>query len=367
MNQENIYSIALSLIPGLGPKTLTKLIEKYGNAENICRLSMEDFYKEPLNTRKFKINFLEQIELAKKEIDFCDKYNINIVNYLEPHYPKYLKEIDDFPIVLYYKGNLEVLNGKNLAIVGTRNATTYGKTFLEQNLSDRDLVRGLNIISGFALGIDSIAHQMCLKYQVPTTAVLPLSLKELYPKENTYMAQKIIDQGGLLLTESNSGEQYNKGLFPRRNRIIASLSDALLVVESDLKGGSMISAKIAFDYNKSVFALSGKSTDRYSRGCNELIKQNMASLVNSFEDVYREMNWRKTDKSTIMAQQDLIDKLPIEKKNIFQTIEKNPEISLELLGDKLKIELTELHGHLLDLELDNLVKKLPGNQYQVCL
>ena len=282
MNTETLkYQIALTLIPGVGDVLAKNLISYCGSAEEVFKQKKAQLFKIPdigpvIAESIVKFNSFKR---AEEEIKFIEKYKIQPLFYLDKTYPERLKQCYDSPPLLYYKGNVELNQTKILAIVGTRKASDYGKAITEEIISGLSQ-EGILIISGLAYGIDIYAHKAALKNNLNTIGVVGHGLDTIYPAIHKPVAEKMINQGGIL-TEFMSKTKMSPENFPARNRIVAGISDAVLIVEAAEKGGALITAEIANSYNRDVFAIPGRSIDTVSRGCNYLIKSNKAALVES--------------------------------------------------------------------------------------
>ncbi|HDR51848.1 MAG TPA: DNA-protecting protein DprA, partial [Mariniphaga anaerophila] len=277
---ELFYKIAISMVPGIGGVLARNLVAYSGSAEQVFSESFKSLVKIPgigeVNAKRIKSDGVFQ--KAEKELEFIQKYKIDVRFYTDKNYPRRLKPCPDAPIVLYSKGNMNLDEQRIVSIVGTRNATDYGKTICEQ------LVQGFAernhpvlVVSGLAYGIDIHAHKMALKYNVPTVGVVGHGLDKIYPSLHADTARKMLQSGGLV-SDFPSGTKIDPPNFIRRNRIIAGLADATIVVESAEKGGALITADIASSYNRDVFAFPGRVDETYSRGCNRLIRLSGASL-----------------------------------------------------------------------------------------
>ena len=291
MTDDLLYQIGISLIPGIGVVNAKKLIAYCGDAEAVFKASKKSLMKIPGMGSALANNVLNQTVLhrAEEEIKFIFQYNIKPLYYKDEAYPQRLLNCYDHPIMLYYKGNADLNEKRILAVVGTRRATTYGQNRCEE------IIKGLAkkevlVISGLAYGIDSCAHRKALYNKLPTVGVLGHGLDKLYPAQNRKLAENMLETGGLL-TEYISKTIPDRENFPKRNRIVAGMSDAVLVVESDKRGGALITAEMGNSYNRDVFALPGKVGDRFSRGCNFLIKTNKAFLTESATDIAYIMGW----------------------------------------------------------------------------
>ncbi|MGZ3846943.1 MAG: DNA-processing protein DprA, partial [Flavisolibacter sp.] len=286
MNSELLNQLALTLVPNVGDVQAKVLVNHFGDATSIFKarksaLEKIDGIRGPAAT---SIKEFKDFHLAEEELKFIEKYKIKTLFLNDPAYPKRLLNCYDSPTLLFYKGSADLNVSKVLAIVGTRSNTEYGKQFTEQLVQDLS-AEDILIVSGLAHGIDAIAHRAALKNNLPTVGVVGHGLDKIYPYENTNLAKEMIKQGGGLLTEFFSGSKPDKHNFPLRNRIVAGISDATIVVETDIKGGSMITAKLADAYNRDVFAVPGRSSDKASSGCNHLIKYNKAILLTDAEEL----------------------------------------------------------------------------------
>ncbi len=362
-NSNSTYLITLSLTPGIGPITARKLLSVYDNAENIFKDGISNLKKRQIINSSLvdKLFSKEVMENAEKELKFINKHNIQVLVFNDEEYPYRLKNCPDAPIVLYSKGNIKYNELKVISIVGTRRSTEYGKEFtskLVENLKSEPII----IVSGLAHGIDTYAHQFAVKNELPTIAVLGHGLQMIYPAANKALAKQIIENGSLL-TEFSSQSIPDKENFPRRNRIIAGLADAVIVVEANIKGGALITAEIATSYNRDVFAIPGKTTDTYSKGCNWLIKTNKAGLITSAEDLYYNMNWefqhaKKTTKQTSFI-------LTEDEEKIFRILHEYGQSNIDFICNTSLFSLNKVASVLLQMEISGIIKSLPGKMYRL--
>ncbi len=365
MNQEEIlYALALKLTTGIGDVTVKKIIEQTGSAKTAWLTKKQDLAVAIQQKNILKSNLGDDaiLELAKKELDFLQKNNYQLYYYLNQDYPSLLKETPDAPLLLFAKGNVkEALNNSLLSIVGTRNCTPYGKDFLVQLMKDLGEY-SITYVSGLAYGIDKIVHEEALKNNYPTIGVVAHGLQTLYPSVHKNIASNMLVNGGIL-TEYTSLEAMHPTFFINRNRIIAGLSKATLIIESDFKGGSLATANFANDYNREVLALPGKTTDKYSTGCNNLIKQNKAMLFSTAEDVLNALNLIKKKKEVVKKELFVVLEEP--HNTIFELIAKDEKLHLDQLSLALNLPTYKLMPILLDLELKDLIKTLSGSYYQL--
>ena len=354
--QKLFYTLALSNVPHLGPIRFRKLIEKFGSAEIAFRTPISK-WELPI---RFSFDTKKQTEFLKKaerELSDALQHKIEIVSFECEQYPKRLKYFDDAPVFLFKRGNAEVNPSRTLGIVGTRNATAYGRSFCNEliaSLRELDVV----VISGLALGIDTQAHTSALENNMVTWACIANGHENIYPKENKKLVRRI-EESGLVFSELAPTVKAEREYFQTRNRCIAALSDALLIVESAAKGGALVTANFANDFNKEVFALPGRANDAFSKGCNNLIRQQKAHLVTSAEDLCMLMDWKLDAKST----QLVIPELSSEETKIFNLLRREHALELDVL--KWKFEGENLALHLLRLELKGVVRCLPGNKVEL--
>ncbi|RYG08220.1 MAG: DNA-protecting protein DprA, partial [Chitinophagaceae bacterium] len=286
-----IHKIALTLIKGVGSMLSKNLLLHFGDAEAVFKASFAQLMKvDGIGEKTAKsILHTDAVTLAEKEIEFLEKHQIKLLFYTDEGYPKRLKNCYDAPILLYYKGTSDLNHPRVISIVGTRNATSYGKTLCKQ-LTEMLKPYDVLIVSGLAHGIDAAAHKECVQAEVPTVGVLGHGLDRIYPAVHRELAAKMIKNGGLL-TEFLPGSNPDRENFPKRNRIIAGMADVTVVIEASIKGGALITAEIANSYNRDVYAFPGRVSDEFSEGCNFLIKTNRAGLINHPKDLIYYLGW----------------------------------------------------------------------------
>lgn len=368
IQNEEFHLLALQSIEGLGAIKSNILLNHYQSATSIFNLSKKELTDIGNGISK---SIVEQIinkssfVKAENEYEFCQKNNIEIISSMNTLYPARLKHLQDKPHIIFKKGEIYPLIKRSLAIVGTRKSTEYGHRFLENLFEELKTVKDLAIISGLALGIDQKAHSLSVKHKIPTIGVMGLALDKIYPTQNYNLAQSMLKEGGGWMTETSSQDKLVQGLFPKRNRLIAGLCDAILVVETDIKGGSVITAHLANDYERDIFALPGRTTDAQSRGCNDLIQKNIATMVNSPTDIIEYMAWNtKTNKKVPKAMEIDFEGTSNQKK-VIECIRITPRIEFEKLLIETGIEHGPLVEILLGLELDEMINTLPGNKYEL--
>ncbi len=361
-----LHQIAISLIPGIGSNLAKNLIAYCGGVEAVFQASEKELSRVPGIGKNLssKIRNTNVFERAEKELKFVEDKKIQLLFYTDKNYPQRLKSCSDAPLILFYKGSQPLNTSKLLSIVGTRRITAYGREVCNKiihDLKELDVI----IVSGMAYGADTCAHKAALEHGLNTIGVFAHGLDMVYPGVNRALAATMIHRGGLL-TEFYSGTTPNKENFPRRNRIVAGMSDATLVIESGQKGGALITAEIAGSYNKDVFAVPGRIGDKLSIGTNNLIKKNKAALVESAEDIIYYMNWGTIQtKSKLSKQTRLLLTLSPEEEAVIEALEKNNLMEVDQLEESLGICGSQLAGTLLNLEFQNVIKCLPGKIYKL--
>jgi len=361
---ELLYQIALTLIPGIGDINGKRLVSYCGGIEAVFNENKAALLKIPgigPITLKSILN-KSVFSQAEKEIRFIEKFNIQTFFYLEKNYPHRLKNCEDGPIMLYYKGNSDLNSTRILSIVGTRKASPYGKRMCKEVIEDlKD--SEVTIVSGLAYGIDTQAHKNAVVQGLPTIGVLAHGLDWMYPAANRVLAGKMLKNGGLL-TEFRSDTNPDRENFPRRNRIIAGLSDAVLVIESALKGGALITAEIANSYNRDVFAIPGRTNDPYSQGCNFLVKTNRAALIQSAKDIQYILNWDDEEKSSFKQKKIFFD-FNTEEQTIVDLLKENEILGIDQIGIKANFPISKVASTLLNLEFQGVIQCLPGKVFKL--
>ena len=367
ISNEKLYQVALTLLPGVGSILAKNLVAYCGSAENVFKASKTKLEKIPLvgKERAEAIAGADVMKEAEEELKFIEKYNIQPLFFTDKNYPYRLKECADSPVLLYYKGNADLNVERIIGVVGTRRITDYGKETTKKLLAD---LAGQNIlvVSGLAYGIDAAAHQAALENNLQTVGVLGHGLNTIYPKQNKATATKMVSQGGLL-SEYKSTDEMHPSNFPNRNRIVAGMCDALIVVESAKEGGAVITANIANSYNRDVFAYPGKSTDRFSSGCNFLIKTFKAKLIEDADDLLREMNWQNKEegKKSKPQQRQLALTLNDNEQIIYNLINEKVELAIDELAAGTQMNVSSLAATLLEMEMNSIIVSLPGKRYKL--
>jgi len=367
MTEDLKYKIALSLIPKVGHVIAKKLVSYVGSFEGVFKQSKSNLLKIPGigEILASSITNTDALLKADEEIEFIKKNKITTTFYLDKEYPERLKYCEDAPILIYTKGDVNFNNRKVLSVVGTRKATVNGISFCEKLITQL-VERNHNplIVSGLAYGIDAVAHSTAIANNLETIAVLGHGLDIIYPASHKKLARDIINSGALV-TDFPSKSIRDKNNFVKRNRIIAGLADATIVVESGAKGGSLVTADIAHSYNRDVFAVPGRLTDPYSIGCNNLIKINRAAMLTSVEDIEYLLGWDVEEKNKEVVQRNLFVELSDEEKYIANILSKEEGLSIDLICLKSNMSTSKVSPLLLNLEFKGIVKPLPGKMYKL--
>ncbi len=360
------YKIALSLVPGIGGVLARNLIAYTGSVEGVFSEPLNSLKKIPgigeVNARRIKN--ADVLGRAEKEVEFIKKHNISTYFYTDKNYPRRLKSCGDAPILIYSKGVMNLNEQRVISIVGTRNATDYGKQVCDaliQKFAERNYK--ILVVSGLAYGIDIQAHKSALKYNIPTVGVVGHGLDNLYPGLHRETARKMIENGGLV-TDFISNTKIEPTNFLRRNRIIAGLADATIVVESAKKGGALVTADIAASYNRDVFAFPGRAGDIYSKGCNQLIKNSGAALLEGIDDLEYFMNWENSEKEKII-QSSLFVELDKQEQKIVDLLQKEGELFIDQISAEMELTSSRISTILLNLEFKNVITVLPGQIYKL--
>ena len=359
MNPNLLPLLALTYVPRLGPINQRKIL-KTVEADQIWHLSPKEL-KAIFRNRTDLIRYFQTNEcfaLAQKEMDYCEKHGIEILSYQDISYPEKLRNCSDAPLVLFKKGNYNFDNKLHIGIVGTRQMTSYGKKFIEKLVEDLS-TQNIAFVSGLAYGCDIEAHRNCLKYQIPNLAVLAHGLNRISPAPHKKEAKEICENGALL-TEYSTFHNAEPLNFVLRNRIIAGLCDAVIVVESDKRGGALATANYANSYNREVFAVPGRIEDRLSFGCNELIQSNQAYMIRDANDLLNYFNLKINPKP---IQKELFIDLNSDQDLVYQFLVKSGKKHIDEIALSLQIPLYKLNSVLLELELMGLIKPFSGKLY----
>ena len=365
-DEELKYAIALTQIPGVGDVIAKSLISYCGGVEQVFKKKKSHLLKVPGVGPLIAdaVASFADFSAAEKEVQFIHKHKIQPIFFTEENYSQALKQVADSPILLFLKGNCNLNEGKFISIVGTRHATDYGKEWTEKFVEEISVYNPV-IVSGLAFGIDIAAHKAALKHNLKTIAVLGHALNTIYPGQHRGTAEKMVEQGGLL-TDFSTADDFIKENFPERNRIVAGMCEAIIVVESGAKGGALITAEIAASYNKDVFAVPGRVSDNFSKGCNYLIKQNKAAMLESAEDFIAMMNW-KTDevKSEKVKQREILFDLEPNEQTVVDVLKQKENVHIDELMHTASLTSSQFAATLLNLELKGVIKVMPGKMYRL--
>jgi DNA processing protein len=365
MSDDLLYQIALTLVPNIGDVHAKYLVNTYGDASSVFKAKRKELEcLEGIGTvRANSIKSFTDFQSSEDEISFIEKYKIAPLFITDKNYPQRLLNCYDSPSLLYYRGKADLNTKKIISIVGTRNHSDYGRVCCEKFLDDL-AQEDILVVSGMAYGIDTLAHKGALKNNLQTIGVLAHGLDILYPPQNKALAKQMVEHGGLL-TEFMSQTNPDKQNFPKRNRIVAGMSDAVIVIESGKKGGSLITAELANGYNKDVFAFPGRSIDAKSEGCNYLVRQNKASLITEAQQLLQLMNWNAVKKPLFKKQRELFIELTPAEKLMTEMLLTNEKMQIDELYLKSGLNSSAVAAALLSLEMQGVIASLPGKVYRM--
>lgn len=365
-DEELIYRIAFATIRGMGVDLAQKILDVMPHEKDFFSMSDKDLKeitksRSKITEKSYRNKCLLK---AEHELEFIRKNHISLRYFKDEGFPQRLLQVEDSPIMLYSVGNCD-LNAKHIiSIVGTRRSTEYGRHFCDTFIKElSEAIPGVVTVSGLAYGTDITAHRYSLKYQVPTVAVQACGLNKIYPASHRDDAAQIIRQNGCIVSDYTSQDDIHKGNFVARNRIIAALSDCTVVVESAERGGSLITANIAQSYNKDVFALPGRISDEYSKGCNRLIQNNQAMLVTSADDLIKAMRWENKKKNKETRELELFPTLSPEEKSIVELIREAGDIHINAIAEKAGLPVYKVMSMLVTLDCKGVILTLPGCRY----
>lgn len=365
-----LHTIALSLLRGITQAQTLDLLRHVGSARHILECPDEALAQVVPQTRTRLAAAIAQhkseaMERAEREMDFCQRHNIEVLPITAEGYPQRLAECPDAPAVLFYRGAAQLNAARILSVVGTRRITPYGKDLCRSFIADlAQRLPDTLVVSGLAYGVDIHAHRACLDCGLPTLGVLAHGLDQIYPSSHRETAKTMLAQGGLL-TEYITGTRPLAGQFVRRNRIVAGMADATIVVESADKGGALITANLANDYDRLVAAFPGRANDPYSAGCNSLIRDHRAELITSVSDLLELLNWNSTSSRPSAVQLDLFPTLSPEQQRIAEALRLTDGLSAAQLCLRTNIDLPTLNAHLFELEMSGVVQLLAGGLYRL--
>jgi len=365
MNQNELFHLlALLQVEGVGDIMAKKLLNAFGSAAAVFeakpnQLRTVDGIGDVL-VRKLKDKSI--FEKATAEMQFIEHEGVRVLYFTDEAYPERLKHCIDGPVLLFGNGNFDFRNRKLISIVGTRQITAYGTEFCKKLLEDLSFYNPI-IVSGLAYGVDIVAHQTAMELQLQTVGVLAHGLNQIYPKSHKKFVAKMVQNGGFL-TEFWSSSSPEKENFVKRNRIVAGMSEATIVIESAEKGGSLITANLANDYNRDVFAVPGRTTDKYSQGCNELIKTQRAQLITSAADLIYSLNWQLEEEKPKTIQKQLFVSLDAEEQKIYDFLLQNGKQLLDIIALECEYPIFRVSSTLINMELKGMVRPLPGKLFE---
>ena len=362
---ELLYQLALTLVPNIGDVHAKILLDRYGAASAIFKAKRAELEGiEGIGAvRAGSIRSFKDFSTAEKEIGFIEKYGIQTLAITDHAYPQRLLNCYDAPSLLFYKGTADLNASRIVGIVGTRSNTEYGRSVTEKlvrELSEHEVL----IASGLAFGIDAIAHKASLQNNLPTVGVVGHGLGSIYPAEHAGLAKEMIRVNGGILSEFFSHTKPDKHNFPLRNRLVAGLCDAIVVVETVVKGGSMITAKLADGYNRDVFAVPGRTIDKTSSGCNYLIRHQKAQLLTDADSLLEAMGWKAKAKAK-KKQRTLFTNLSEDEHKLLKMFEADDRLHIDNLNLRSGMSCSTVAACLLNLELQGIVESLPGKQYKM--
>lgn len=361
--EETRYAIALTLLHGVSLTAALQLYRHYGSAKEVFNHRSE--HKGRVG--EALTHWDEALRRADEELLFCERHSVRALPYSAPDYPARLRECPDPPIVLFYRGTANLNAQHVVAVVGTRRISNYGKDICQKFSTNlHTLLPDCLLVSGLAYGVDIHSQRAYLEAGGETVGVLAHGLDRIYPPAHRTTAKQMVTQGGLL-TEYVTTTVPDKGNFVRRNRIVAGMSDAVVVVESAARGGALITARLARDYDREVFAFPGRVGDQYSEGCNALIRDNCGALITSAADLAKALNWAVKEESAKPVQRELFPELTDEQRRICQHLQGSEGVALNRLAIDLNIPVQQLTASLFDLEMSGVVRLLPGGLYRLVL
>lgn len=368
MNDSLLYSIALTMVNGVGGVLARQLLSSLGNAESIFREKRQSLERIPGigPVLAAEIKNPDVLRRAEQELRFAAQGQISVLLWGDEGYPPRLRECPDAPLVLYYKGQGNLNARHAVSVVGTRHSTRYGQEVTARLMEElASLFPDTMVVSGLAYGIDICAHRQALACGLPTVAVLAHGLDRIYPFAHRQVANEMLAQGGLL-TDFPTGTTPDRPNFLKRNRIIAGLSEATVVVESAEKGGSLVTADLAFSYDRDVFACPGRVNDLYSAGCNQLIRHNKAALLSSARDLVEALGWQEGDDRGKPRQAELAfnESDSPEIRQVLQVLQAHEEVHINQLAKLTGFPVQQLTTLLFELEMDDRIRVLPGNMYK---
>lgn len=363
IEQDLFHLLALQRVEGVGDIMAKKLLTLFGNAESVFKAKASQLTGiDGVGSVLIKnLRDKSVFEKANQELDFIQKNEINVAYFQDENYPERLKHCIDGPVLLFTSGNIDLKNKKIISIVGTRQITSYGIEFCRKLMEDIAPLDPI-IVSGFAYGVDIVAHQLAIENNLQTIGVVAHGLNQIYPKTHKKYVAKVEQNGGFM-TEFWSSSNPDKENFVRRNRIVAGMSEATIVIESADRGGSLITANMANDYNRDVFAVPGRVTDKYSQGCNNLIKTQKANVLTSAADLIYILNW-DLEKETKPVQKQLFVTLDADEQKVYDYLLKTGKEVMDIIALQCDFPIYRISGLLLNMELKGVIRPLPGKLFE---
>ncbi len=365
-SQNALYKVAINMIPGVGCSGIRKILAENSSEEYFFE-NIDEFVEKKIISANVKNVITNQkvLDMAKNQIELCLTKNIQATYFTDDNYPQKLAQCGDAPTMFFHLGNLNFDTNRTIGIVGTRSADSDAKNNIFSLVEElkKDNINFI-IISGLADGADTFAHQAALKSDVPTAAVLGHGLNMIYPAGNRKLASDIVHSGGMLLTEYYYGEPVSKTNFPRRNRIVAGLCNCLIVAQSKIKGGALITVDDSINYKREVFAFPGRVSDKLYAGCNYLISSGKAGLITSALDLERLMGWQPGKKGTAFQTAMPLEPLTAEEKKIIGVLRQNGQVFIDTLSVLTEIPVPKLSSLLLTMEFKDLITSYPGKKFE---
>jgi len=368
MNTEEIYYLlALQKVKNVGDISAKKLLKHFGSAKAVFDAAQKAHTKVDIadvgTVMWQNIKNFSQWDRVEEELKYIEKELIQVITVFDAEYPYRLYHAPDGPILFFFKGNVDLNSKRVISIVGTRNITNYGKRMVEE------IIEGLKdynplIISGLAYGVDVEAHRQALAKGLFTIGVLGHGFQRIYPSVHHKTAMQMLDNGGLL-TEFWHTDVVDRNNFLKRNRIVAGLSDATVIIESGEKGGSLVTADIANSYNRDVFAVPGRTTDMFSKGCNNLIKRNQAFILTEAQDIIQMLRWELEVNKSKNPQLNLFVDLTEDEQRIFDLLQENGKMTLDEIAFSLAFQISKTAQLLLQMEMNNIVVGLSGKYFEL--
>ncbi len=364
LEEDLLYVLALQRAKGIGDINAKKLLAHCGSARELFKEKRRNIEKI-FGFGKLSTQYLfdpANLKEAEEELKYIQKNNIQTLYFADNNYPERLKHCIDGPILLFKEGNIDLNLGPIISIVGTRQITSYGRDFCEKLIADLVVYNPI-IVSGFAYGVDICAHKAAIKNNLQTIGVLAHGFEEIYPKIHKKYISEIHKNGGFL-TEFWQNDQPLRENFLKRNRIVAGMSEATIIIESAEKGGSLVTADIANSYSRDVFAVPGRTTDLYSKGCNDLIKNNKAAILTSAKDLIEMMNWEGPLNIKKPIQKQLFVELTDNEQLLYDFLAQNGKELIDLISLNCKLPIHQTTSLLFNLEMKGMIKPLPGKLYE---